>query len=138
MGTCPDLTSCHLYKQERLKQRKIIRQLFKEGTTKKFFPLTLYYQRYQPEDIPYHQLLVSVPKKHFKKSVVRNKIKRRIREAYRQHKHMLYNKMTGLPFLLGYVYISKNVQSYKVIEKQVISSINYLLKTKLNDNVAQT
>jgi len=93
---------------------------------KKFYPLALYYQSYKTEDIPYHKVLVSVPKKHFKKSVVRNKIKRRIREAYRQHKHLLYNKNIDLPFLLGYVYISKDVQSYKLIEKQVFNSIEYL------------
>ena len=131
MGTNPDMTSCRLYRQERLKQRKVIQQLFSGGTHKKFFPLTLYYKPYQPEDFPYHKLLISVSKKHFKKSVVRNKIKRRIREAYRQHKHVLYNKVTDLPFLLGYVYISKNVQSYKIIEEQVINSINYLQNIKI-------
>jgi ribonuclease P protein component len=130
MGTCPNLQSCRLYRHERLKQRKIIQQLFKEGTNKKFYPLALYFQNYKPENIPYHKVLVSVPKKHFKKSVVRNKIKRRIREAYRQHKYLLYNKVTDLPFLLGYVYISKNVQSYKLIEEQVINSINYLLVSR--------
>jgi ribonuclease P protein component len=130
MGTSPDLQSCRLFRQERLKQRKIIQQLFKVGKQKKFYPLALYYQNYDSEGIPYHKVLVSVPKKHFKKSVVRNKIRRRIREAYRQHKHLLYNKTTDLPFLLGYVYISKNVQTYKSIEEQVINSINYLLVSR--------
>jgi ribonuclease P protein component len=127
MGTSPDLQSCRLYRQERLKQRKVIQQLFEKGSNKKFYPVVLYYQKYQPDNYPYHKVLVSVSKKNFKKSVVRNKIKRRIREAYRQHKHLLYNKKPDLPFLLGYVYISKNIQSYKSIEEQVINSINYLL-----------
>ena len=130
MGISPNLQSCRLYRQERLKHRKVIQQLFKEGTNKKFFPLALYFQNYQTEEFPFHKILVSVPKKHFKQSVVRNKIKRRIREAYRQHKHLLYNKHVDLPFLLGYVYISKNVQSYKSIEEQVINSINYLLVSR--------
>ena len=131
MGTPPKVHSCRFYRQERLKQRKSIQQLFREGKTKTFFPLMLYYKQYDPVDYPFHKLLISVPKKHFKKSVVRNKIKRRIREAYRQHKQMLYNKDTGLPFLLGYVYISKNVQSYHSIEQQVINSIHYLLDNKI-------
>jgi len=130
MGTSPDLHSCRFYRHERLKQKKSIQLLFAEGNTKKFFPLALYFLQYEPEKFPFHKLLVSVPKKHFKRSVVRNKIKRRIREAYRQHKHLMYNKMGGLPFLLGYVYISKNVQSYKSIEEQVINSIQYLLNNK--------
>jgi len=129
-GESPDLQSCRFYRQERLKQKKSIQLLFSEGNTKKFFPLALYYLQYEPEKFPFNKLLVSVPKKHFKKSVVRNKIKRRIREAYRQHKHLMYNKTGDLPFLLGYVYISKNVQSYKSIEEQVINSIQYLLNNK--------
>lgn len=132
MGNSPDLQSCRFYRQERLKQKKSIQLLFSEGKTKKFFPLALYFLRYETKKYPFHQLLISVPKKHFKKSVVRNKIKRRIREAYRQHKHLMYNKTSGLPFLLGYVYISKNVQSYKSIEEQVINSIHYLLNNKTN------
>ncbi len=132
MGTSPDLQSCRFYRQERLKHKKSIQRLFSEGKTKKFFPLALYFLQYEPEEIPFHKLLVSVPKKHFKKSVVRNKIKRRIREAYRKHKHIMYNKTGGLPFLLGYVYISKNVHSYKSIEEQVINSIQYLLNNKTN------
>ena len=131
-GESPNLQSCRLYRQERLKQRKSIQQLFSEGKTKKFFPLALYFRRYEPESFPFHKLLISVPKKHFKKSVVRNKIKRRIREAYRQHKHLMYNKKDSLPFLLGYVYLSKNVHSYKSIEEQVINSIQYLLNNKKN------
>ena len=131
-GESPDLQSCRFYRQERLKHKKSIQLLFSEGNTKKFFPLALYYLQYEPEKSPFNKLLVSVPKKHFKRSVVRNKIKRRIREAYRQHKHLMYNKTGGLPFLLGYVYISKNVQSYKSIEEQVINSIQYLLNNKTN------
>jgi len=129
-GESPNLKSCRFYRQERLKHKKSIQQLFSEGNTKKFFPLALYFLQYEPESLPFHKLLISVPKKHFKKSVVRNKIKRRIREAYRQHKHLMYNKKGGLPFLLGYVYISKNVQSYKSVEEQVINSIQYLLNNK--------
>lgn len=130
-GESPDLQSCRFYRQERLKQKKSIQLLFSEGKTKKLFPLVLYFLQYEPGEFPFHKLLVSVPKKHFKNSVVRNKIKRRIREAFRQHKYLMYNKTSGLPFLLGYVYISKNVQSYKSIEEQVINSIHYLLNKKI-------
>ena len=96
-GESPNLQSCRLYRQERLKQRKSIQQLFSEGNIKKFFPLALYFRQYEPENFPFHKLLISVPKKHFKRSVVRNKIKRRIREAYRQHKHLMYNKNSNGP-----------------------------------------
>ena len=124
----PILTSGRFYRTERLKKRLLIQQLFTEGKQIKFFPLILFYLPGKKDDIPYHQALFSVPKKHFKSSVVRNKIKRRIREAYRLQKHLLYNKSDGLPFLLGYVYISKNIHTYKDIESKVLKTIQYLEK----------
>lgn len=127
----PKLNSGRFYRNERLKKRLLIQQLFNSGKQIKSFPILLFYLPGKKENLPYHQALFSVPKKHFKSSVVRNKIKRRIREAYRLHKHRLYNKSNDLPFLLGYVYISKNVQSFKSIEEQVINSIHYLLNNKI-------
>lgn len=134
MGFTPDFNSQRFYKGEHLKKKKQIDQLFKEGVQNKFFPVVLYHSVYDPDEVRYHQVLISVPKKHFKKSVVRNKIRRRIREAFRKHKAVLYNNFHGLPFLLGYVYISKTVATYSEIEKCVVSSIGYLIKQNNQTN----
>jgi ribonuclease P protein component len=134
MGFHPDLDSQRFYQGEHLKKQKRIDLLFREGSRKKFFPLVLLYQSYNPEEIPYHQILISVPKKHIKKSVERNQVRRRIREAYRKHKALLYNNFKGFPFLLGYVYISKTVATYAEIEKSVVSSIRYLIKQNNQTN----
>jgi ribonuclease P protein component len=128
MGFTPELDSQRFYRDEHLKKKKRIDLLFMEGTRKKFFPLVLLYRPYTPEDEPFHQVLISIPKKHFRKSVVRNKVRRRIREAYRKHKAMLYNNIQGLPFLLGYVYLSKTVVTYAEIEKSIVASIRYLIE----------
>jgi ribonuclease P protein component len=140
MGSLPDVVhNQRFYKGERLKRNKRIDLLFNEGHHKKFSPFVLYYITYSPEeDFHYHKLLISVPKKYFKKSVIRNKIKRRIREAFRKHKSILYNNYPGLPFLLGYVYISKTVATYAEIEKSMLSSIRYLInKNKQTNEVAK-
>jgi len=134
MGSLPDINTQRFYKGERLKRKKGIDLLFREGNHKKFYPLLLYYLAYTPDEFPYHKLLITVPKKHFKKSVVRNKIKRRVREAYRKHKILLYNNFHGLPFLLGYVYISKTVATYAEIEKSVLTSIGYLINQNKETN----
>ena len=134
MGFNPDLGSQRFYQGEHLKKKTRIDLLFQDGARKKFFPLVLIYQSYTPEETPYHQILISVPKKLFKKSVVRNKIRRRIREAYRKHKALLYNNFQGLPFLLGYVYLSKTVATYAEIESSVLSSIRYLIKQNNKTN----
>lgn len=79
-------------------------------------------------DIDSHQLLVSVPRRNFKKAVDRNLLKRRMREAYRQHKHLItYKSDEGVHFLLGYIYIAKHIYSYQRIETKIVESL-YRLK----------
>ena len=47
-----------------------------------------------------NRLLVSVPKRHFKRAVKRNLLKRRLRESYRLQKECL--TVTGVDFMLFY------------------------------------
>ena len=65
------------------------------------------------------QVAISVPKKNFKTAVARNRLKRRIREAYRLHKHELYAKITNRRIALMLMYIAKEELSYAEIEAGV-------------------
>ena len=130
MGSFPEFKSQRFYRGERLKSKKSIERLFGEGERKLFFPLLLYHLEYHPGDLPYHQVLFTVPRKNFKRAVDRNKIRRRIREAFRRHKSEAYNNYSGLPFLLGYVYISKSISTYAEIERSVVTSLRYLIQKK--------
>ena len=51
-------------------------------------------------DAEINRLLVSVPKRHFKRAVKRNLLKRRLRESYRLQKERLTAK--GVDFMLFY------------------------------------
>ena len=68
-----------------------------------------------------NRMMVSVPKRLFKRAVRRNLLKRRIRESYRTLKHLLPQSGTDILFL----YNSREVLEYKDINGQVES----ILKT---------
>ncbi len=71
-----------------------------------------------------NRILISVPKKLFKRAVKRNLLKRRIRESYRKQKHNLTIE-GGLDVL--FMYSTKEVLSYQEIYDaigQIIEKIN--------------
>lgn len=62
-----------------------------------------------------NSILVSVPKRLFKRAVRRNLLKRRIREAYRTQKQLLPGNGCSIMIL----YNSKEVMDFEVIRNQV-------------------
>lgn len=61
------------------------------------------------------RIMVSVPKKMFKRAVKRNLMKRRIREAYRHQKDLLKDTPTDILF----IYNSKELLPYAEVFTQV-------------------
>ena len=82
-----------LCKEERLHGRDAVESLFKKAGSRSMvaFPLRVVYaltDHKEGSDIRV-RMLVSVPKRHFKRAVKRNRVKRQVREAYRCNKHSL-------------------------------------------------
>lgn len=85
-----DLKTYTLDKKERLNSRILIEKLFSGGSKSlPVFPLRIVYMAVEGEHLPDVSLLISVPKKRFKRAVKRNRVKRQIREAYRKNKQIL-------------------------------------------------
>ena len=67
------------------------------------------------------QVLVSVPKKHFKHAVDRNRIKRQVREAFRQHKQLLYEALAEHEqLLLAFIWLSDEHRPSRDVESRVV------------------
>ena len=69
-----------LQKEERLNSKIIIEKLFSGGSKSlPAFPLRIVYMPVEEESLPTISLLISVPKKKFKRAVKRNRVKRQIK-----------------------------------------------------------
>ncbi len=113
-------------KEEKLTGKKRIEELFKTGSS---FYLDAFQVRYLPaEDQSNHKVLISVPKKLFKRAVDRNLIKRRIREAYRLNKDIIYSQDQTGYYSLGFVYLSKEILTFKELQDQLIRCLERLNK----------
>jgi len=108
-----------LGKEEKLKSRKRIAELFSEGDSITVPPLRLLYRTGIPEPGRLRAAF-SVSAKNFRKAVDRNRIKRQMREAFRLHKDLLRDRIAGSPegisvFLL---YTGKNLPEFVDIYRQ--------------------
>ncbi len=111
-----------LGKQERLKSKKLIEKLYKEGNSVKVFPLRMMYlQTEHTSNFP-AQVGVSVAKRNFKKAPDRNRLKRLMRETYRLQKHVVYNDLEK-PYIYMISYIGKEEKPYE----ELFSKMNKLL-----------
>lgn len=70
-----------------------------------------------------NQVLFTVSKRNFKRAVDRNKIKRRMREAFRLNKSQL---STPQKLLIGYIYTPKEILPYAQIAEAMVKSFKRL------------
>ncbi len=91
-------TKYTLPKEERIKSRTLIDMLFAGGKSRSMvaFPLRVVYMVKERENLePQTQMLVSVPKRCFKRAVKRNRVKRQVREAYRHSRQILIDRLNS-------------------------------------------
>ncbi len=115
------LASPTFSKRERIVSRTLIEKLFSKGSsqTASAFPIRIVYMKgeRQEGEEPV-QVLVSVSKRHFKRAVKRNRVKRQIREAYRHHKQILTEKVPQDQVLYAaFIWLSDELFDSRQVEK---------------------
>ncbi len=107
-------------KEERLCSKVLLGALFTNGSSFLVYPYRVTWLDATISQIMPAQVVIGVSKKKFKKSVDRNLIKRKIKEAYRLNKaQLLYTNL-------------------KTNQKKIIFSINYIGKEILNFEIINT
>ncbi len=112
--------------EEKLKSKKLIEQLFKEGKSVSTNGFTLVYLVQPLRTFYPAQAGFSVPKRNFKHAVDRNRVKRLMREAYRLNKLPFYEKLAARQKQLAvmFVYKGKALPTYEATTKAIVHCMN--------------
>ncbi len=121
-------------KNERLCSRILIDRLIEKGKSFNHSPFRITWLPIAESSAPI-KVVISVPKRSFKKAVDRNKLKRQIREVYRKQKQSVYDVLKDLSagqaekrILVMIVYTAKTKLEFKEIEQKIIEALERLSK----------
>lgn len=122
-------------KEEKLKSRKTIEQLFKEGKSFSNFPFRVLW-KFTEASTASLQTGFAVSRKHFKKAVDRNRIKRLMREAYRLQKNTLQAQLKYQEKQLAVfiIYVGNELPDYDFILEKTDHVLTRLIKIA-NENL---
>ena len=118
-------------KEERLCSKKLLTELFTNGSSFLVYPYRITWMVATPEQLMPAQVMIGVSKKKFKRSVDRNLIKRKIKEAYRLNKAELFYSylISGdKKILLSLNYIGKEILEYGIINTKLKVAFTTLSK----------
>lgn len=109
-------------KKEKLKSKKLLDELFKNGKSISVYPIKAFYLEtdFEPN---YANIKtgVGVSKRYFKHATKRNYIKRVLRECYRKNKLELHNSLTNnkKQLALFFLYTDNEILPFNIMEEKV-------------------
>ena len=122
MAETPRLT---LPKEERLCSRKLADELFSGAKSRSMaaYPLRVVWMTVPRADGQQPvQILVSVPKRHFKRAVKRNRVKRQVREAWRHQRQPLLDRLEATPdraVVLAFIWLADELYPSSEVNTRV-------------------
>lgn len=114
-----------LPKKERLCRKTLIDDLFAgHSLVKKCWPIKVVYHVGKRKDVQDAQveMMVSVSKRHFKRAVKRNRVKRQLRESYRLHKAVLTEALAQAPtekLTLAFIWMEDKLYPTPYVEEKM-------------------
>jgi len=131
-----------LGRNERLKSRKQIEQLFSEGKSFPLSPFRIYYlvTPLITNSSSTLQFGAGVSGKNFKRAVDRNRVKRLTREAYRLQKKQLQEATIEKKLQLNifFIYTGKELPAFHIVKEKVNVILNKLTKIVNENNSPDT
>jgi ribonuclease P protein component len=117
------------HKSERLCSKTLIGKVFDDGHSIHGSPFRLRWLDAGQEPGPPVQVMFSVPKSGFRKAHDRNLVRRRMREAYRRNKHVLYEEVarSGRRIALSISYNAKEILPFPEITGKIILILQRLI-----------
>jgi len=114
-------------KNEHLTGKKTIENLFENGKSVIDFPLRAVFCKTKEHNSA--KILVSVPKKHFKRAVLRNYHKRLIRENYRLNKQIISDSLIDKDFgiNIAITLITSEKQDFLKISEKTVAILNKII-----------
>jgi ribonuclease P protein component len=130
-----------LGKEERLKSRKQIEQLFDKGKSIVITPFRVYFlidEMLNAQHSMFNvQFGVGVSARNFKKAVDRNRVKRLTREAWRLQKNEIAKKAKEAQRQLNvfFIYTGKELPDFKTVKDKVAIALKKLAD-KIDENIS--
>ena len=126
-------------KKEHLCGEIRIAKLYAQGKAFIVYPLRVVYSINVEVAQEPVKVLISVPKKRFKKAVDRNRIKRLMRETYRLNKNSLITKATEneLTLQIAFNYVADSEIDYSTLNRKMEKALNQIAEKLNSKSVTQ-
>lgn len=115
-------------KNERLCSKILIDRLIETGKSFNHSPYRITWLSIAESSAPI-KVVISVPKRSFKKAVDRNRLKRQTREIYRKQKQKVYDVLGEKKILVLIVYTAKTKMEFKELELKLKEAMDRLSNT---------
>ena len=112
-------------KDEKLKRRKLIDEIFTTGETFSSYPFRVFYKKMEFDSDVKAQVGVSVSKRNFKRAVDRNRIKRLMREAYRLNKYTFIDNIDNQVVVM-IIYTQRKELPFDLIKSKMNTTLKKL------------